>query len=369
MRIASFNVENMFRRAAVLNLPNPADGKPILNAYAKLAALLQEPEYTAPIKTQILALLDQLGLKKSNETEFVLLRENHGHLLKRPKSGPPQVVAGGRKEWIGWVELKTEAVNDKAVQMTAKVIHELNADILAVIETEDRIALLRFNDQLLKPIQSTFKGVMLIDGNDERGIDVGIFTKRDAVVQSIVSHVDDMKGNSRIFSRDCPEYTIQVGANKRLLVLVNHLKSKGFGNQADNDKRRKAQAQRVREIYDQRRAEGINLIAVVGDFNDTPDSDPLKPLLKNGSDLKDIFDHPNFHGDGRAGTFGNGAASEKIDYILLSPALFSKVTGGGVERRGVWGGTNGTLFPHFPEITKAIEAASDHAAIFADINL
>ena len=113
----------------------------------------------------------------------------------------------------------------------------------------------------------------------------------------------------------------------------------------------------------------MDLIAVVGDFNDTPDSDPLKPLLKNGSDLKDIFDHPNFHGDSRPGTFGNGAASEKIDYILLSPALFAKVTGGGVERRGVWGGTNGTLFPHFDEITKAIEAASDHAAIFADINL
>jgi predicted extracellular nuclease len=369
MRIASFNVENMFRRASVLNLANPADAKPILNAYTKLAEVLQEPVYTTAIKNKILSLLDQLGLKKSNETEFVILRENHGHLLKRPKSGPPQVVAGGRKDWIGWIELKTEAVNDKAIQMTGKVIKEVDADILAIIEAEDRIALLRFNDQLLKPIQATYKGVMLIDGNDERGIDVGLFTKRDSVVESIVSHVDDLKGNNRIFSRDCPEYTVRVGANKRLLILVNHLKSKGFGNQADNDKRRKAQAQRVRDIYDQRRSEGVDLIAVVGDFNDTPDSDPLKPLLKNGSDLKDIFEHPNFHGDSRPGTFGNGAASSKIDYILLSPALFAKVTGGGIERRGVWGGINGTLFPHFDEITKAIEAASDHAAIFADINL
>ena len=36
---------------------------------------------------------------------------------------------------------------------------------------------------------------------------------------------------------------------------------------------------------------------------------------------------------------------------------------------GIWGGTNGTLFPHFPEITKAAEAASGHAAITAEINL
>ena len=31
--------------------------------------------------------------------------------------------------------------------------------------------------------------------------------------------------------------------------------------------------------------------------------------------------------------------------------------------------TNGTLFPHLPTITKASEAASDHAAIWAELNL
>ena len=35
------------------------------------------------------------------------------------------------------------------------------------------------------------------------------------------------------------------------------------------------------------------LIAIVGDFNDTPDSDPLAPLLKQ-TDLKDVFEHPDF---------------------------------------------------------------------------
>jgi hypothetical protein len=36
---------------------------------------------------------------------------------------------------------------------------------------------------------------------------------------------------------------------------------------------------------------------------------------------------------------------------------------------GVWGGTKGTLFPHYPEITKAEEAASDHAAVWAEIDV
>jgi hypothetical protein len=47
--------------------------------------------------------------------------------------------------------------------------------------------------------------------------------------------------------------------------------------------------------------------------------------------------------------------------------LFGRVTGGAIFRKGVWGGKQGTLFPHFPTITKPVEAASDHAAIYADI--
>jgi endonuclease/exonuclease/phosphatase family metal-dependent hydrolase len=210
---------------------------------------------------------------------------------------------------------------------------------------------------------------MLIDGNDDRGIDVGLLTKPGFTVESIVSHVDDMAGNSRIFSRDCPEYAVRINATTTILLLVNHLKSKGYGSPKASNARRKAQAQRVRQIYDQRRASGVDLIAVLGDFNDTPDSDPLSPLLKNGSDLVDIFAHTKFTGDGRPGTFGTGTASNKIDYILMSPALAAHVTGGGVWRKGVWAGTKGTIFPHYPEMTKSEHEASDHAAIFADFDL
>jgi endonuclease/exonuclease/phosphatase family metal-dependent hydrolase len=286
--------------------------------------------------------------------------------LKRPKTGPIEVVANGRADWVGWLELKKEAVNDVAVQMAARVIKDVKADVLAVIETEDRIALCHFNDQLLKPIKSEFDKIMLIDGNDERGIDVGVLIKFNYQLASIVSHVNDSDNGSLIFSRDCPEYLVECNG-KKVLVMINHLKSRGYGSQADSNARRKLQAQRVKEIYDLRKSQGIEHIAIVGDFNDTPESDPLSPLL--GSELKDIFDHPKFKGDGRPGTYGNGVKSNKIDYILLSPALYQKVTLGDVWRKGVWGGTKGTLFPHYDEITKPEQSASDHAAIWADIDL
>jgi len=108
----------------------------------------------------------------------------------------------------------------------------------------------------------------------------------------------------------------------------------------------------VRTIYDELNKK-FDFIAVIGDLNDTPDSAPLRALLGNNSNLLDIMKHEKFVGDGRPGTHGNGTKSGKLDYILMSPELAKKAKLGGIERRGVWGGKNGNLFPHFPEINQS----------------
>jgi endonuclease/exonuclease/phosphatase family metal-dependent hydrolase len=369
MVLASFNLENIFDRAKAFNLETIADGKVILDKFGNLNNLFAKPTYTPAVKKAILKGLKELGvLKDDNAGGYVRLRQNRGKLLKRPKSDPVEVVADGRDDWIGWLELKTEQVNEIATQNTARVLRDVNADVVGTIEVDHRIALQRFNEQLLPSVNlQSYPHVMLIDGNDDRGIDVGLMSR--FPVGTMRSHVDDLKDAARIFSRDCPEYEILLPSGNTLLLLINHLKSKGFGTQSDSNKRRLRQAERVRAIYDERRQQGLTQIAVIGDFNDTPDSAPLKPLLAQGSNLRDIFDHPNFQADDRPGTFGNGSKSQKIDYILLSPELFNLVSSAGVFRKGVWGGKNGDLFPHFPEMTKAIHAASDHAALFVDLNI
>src|SRR5262245_34037316 len=122
MRIASFNVENLFRRAKALNLGEWDEGKEVLAAFSRLNTVLQKPVYTDADKTAIVADLGKLSLKKSDDSKFAILRQNRGKLVKRPKTGPIQVVANGRGDWVGWVDLKTEAVDEIATQMTAKVI-------------------------------------------------------------------------------------------------------------------------------------------------------------------------------------------------------------------------------------------------------
>jgi endonuclease/exonuclease/phosphatase family metal-dependent hydrolase len=381
MRIAAFNVENLFERARALNLDewinDPGSepsrwsaGRAALDAYSKLNALLRKERYTAADKTAIIKHLHALGLDKSDESRLVILRKNRGSLLKRPRSGGIEIVASGRDDWIGWLELKKEPVDEIATQNTARVLHEVNADVMVVVEAEHRISLCRFNEQVLESVGGTpYEHIMLIDGNDERGIDVGLLTRTSAAIESVRSHVDDRIGDLTIFSRDCPEFHLRLDSGARLVVLANHFKSKGYGGAAQANARREAQARRVREIYQDLRATGHELVVIAGDLNDTPNSAPLEPLLGQGSDLQDISEHASFDDGGRPGTYGNGTKNNKIDYLLLSPALFAKVTAGGIDRRGVWGGKNGDLWPIFPEVRAPHQAASDHAAIWADVDL
>lgn len=381
MRIVAFNVENLFERARALNSTewvheagnDPsrwAAGRAALEAYSKLNALLQKDPYTAADKAAIVKLMQDLGLERRDESELVILRRNRGSLVKRPRAGGIEVIAGGRSEWIGWLELKREPVSEIATENTARILRDVDADVAVVVEAEHRISLARFSDQVLPAVGGQpYDEVMLIDGNDDRGIDVGLMARSPIAIEHVRSHVYDRDGGRTIFSRDCPEFHLRLPSGVTLVVLANHFKSKGYGGAQASNAKRRLQAARVRAIYEDLRGRGFDHIVVAGDLNDTPDSDPLAPLLQGGSDLRDISEHASFVSDGHPGTYAEARADDKIDYLLLSPSVYDKVKGGGVDRRGVWANKNGDRWPRLAEIEQPWHAASDHAALWADLNV
>lgn len=369
MRLASFNVENLFDRARAMNLDTWAAGKPVLEDFAALNALLGQVHYSEADKAHMVELMVRLGLERTDSGPFVLLRRNRGRLLRRPRSGGIEIVADGRADWVGSLELVREPVNEQAMRNTARVMGDLKADILAVVEAESRPALVAFNEELLPAVGATpFRHVMLIDGNDARGIDVGLLTGEAYPIGPMRSHVDDrLPSGEPVFSRDCPEYSVTTPDGTRLVILPNHFKSKGYGGTAASNARRLAQAERVKAIYEGLVARGEKYVAVVGDLNDTPDSEPLAPL--KATDLTDAFTLPGFDTGGYPGTFGLGNAANKIDYLFLSPALAERARGGGVFRKGVWAGSRPKRWETYPEVTRPEEAASDHAAIWVDLDV
>lgn len=370
MRLATYNVENLFVRARALNLDGWAEGKRILELYVALVELIEQPAYTNEIKARMVEVMAALGIDKRNDGRFVLLRENRGQFAKYSALTGTRIVARGRSDWSGGVELRSELVNETATRNTAQVVRDVGADVIAMIEVEDRRALRQFSEKLLPEVGGVgYDQTMLIDGNDDRGIDVSLMARQPWRVGWMRSHADDAdERGRRIFSRDCPEYSIWTPSGGVIWLLVNHFKSKGFGSQEASHARRLAQAGAVRDIYDRLRSEGATQIAVLGDLNDTPDSEALAPLL-GPADIKDVSEHPAFKSDGRVGTFQNGNPRDKIDYILLSPELFGRVKGGGVWRKGVWGAGRKPGWDIYPEMTQPNHAASDHAALWCELDV
>lgn len=352
LRIASFNVENLFTRAKILNLSDHSVVSDALADVAALDALLRKPTYTAATKTKIVALYKKVA-------EYITVREDRAKLFDKAKT---KVVASGADDWDGAIEFKRAKFSEMARENTAEVIKKVDADIACIVEAEDRPALSSFNQELLD--SKKFKYAMLIDGNDQRGIDVGALSQ--FPIRSLKTHMYDGTPSSRTFSRDCLRVELEWTATKSIHLLCNHFKSKSEG-EAATDARRKRQAERVAEIlkeYDLKK----DLVIVAGDFNDTPNRPPLQPLLGTAN-LSDVL----------ALQFPNAAdrwtyhykKHEQIDYVLVSKPLREAFVRAGVERRGIFELskiTNGAE-TEFATVTKHTDAASDHGAVWAEFAL
>ncbi|MGK5547427.1 endonuclease/exonuclease/phosphatase family protein [Streptomyces sp. URMC 127] len=360
IRIATFNAENLFRRPVVFGIGNDELRNTVLNEFRELVGILDHTTYTSDDKDRIIEILLAHSVDVSQEisTQTILVNEPRGHarLLKgEGRNIEVRPEATGRPAWVGWAELKTDDLNWAAVKNTARVIAAVKADVLLMVEVENRLTMDRFNTQVLHGQigAKAYPFNLLIDGNDERGIDVGLFSRHP--ITSIRSHIFDKKNSRLVFSRDCPEFEIDIGG-KPLWLLGNHFKSKRGGGGAD---KRKLQGERVAELYQAARERSVHVV-VAGDLNDTPDSVPLSFLLATG--LQDAMTHDSY--EGPPGTHARCTASEKIDYLMFSPELFTKVTEVEVERRGIF-----EFGSPFPDVHSPADQASDHAAVVAELDL
>ena len=102
--------------------------------------------------------------------------------------------------------------------------------------------------------------------------------------------------------------------------------------------------------------------------------DDLCTALLAATDLRDISTLPGHDDKGRPGTHGGSTAANKIDYILLSPALRQRAGASGIFRMGQWPGVRPRKWEVYPEIDpaqggEAGHAASDHAALWVELDL
>src|SRR4030042_1013350 len=185
MKLASYNVESLFERPKAMNLESWDAGKPILTDYAKFNSIIAKKKYSKSDKKNMLELLKKYGLLNSPNSTYFILRENRGNLRKKGKTiAQAEITAKGREDWVGWLELVKAPVKATAIYNTARAIRAVAAGVIGLIEAEDRPGLKNFNEMVLGSDEirlKPYRHVMLIDGNDERGIDVGIMTNENFI--------------------------------------------------------------------------------------------------------------------------------------------------------------------------------------------
>jgi endonuclease/exonuclease/phosphatase family metal-dependent hydrolase len=376
LRLGSYNVENLFNRVRILNMRDEKATSERLADVVKLQKLLDKASYSEATRNAVFEISSAL----LRDIDFRVDIGSLGSWKKGDGKTGYRINRScrGRDDWMGEITFKLSAFSDRQRLNTAAVVKAMRADVLCLVEVEGLSALQKFNSEALGRM---YRQYLLIDSpNDPRGIDVGCFTRHP--ITNVRTHMFDAFGGfKRVFSRDCLEIEIALPGNRRLVYLLNHFKSQRSGGDDDAEqsaRKRLAQASRVAQVvggYDLSR----EFVAVAGDLNEDSSS-PLHSLapLFAVPGLVPVVDPSRPRNERWTHYYSAGKEGERLsqlDYMFVSKALHSTITGLGFERRGIFEIDKVTARERaepvhpFDTVTRWDESASDHAGLVAEFAL
>lgn len=253
--------------------------------------------------------------------------------------------------------------------ITAKAMKALSMDTIALQEVENLKVLERFRNEFLGG-EKEYPYLMLIEGNDQRYINVALMSKLPIVHARSYRQLKSSRSN--IFSRDCLEADLQTNSGN-LTVYINHFKSMIGGREATKAKR-VAQVQAVKNLVTDRfgTQAGRKPFIILGDFNDYievgyEDESGITELVQWDQvenvvgRLKPEEQWTHF--------YKSGKEYRQLDYILVAKTLRNKVKSVEIERRGM--PLRAELFKgkRFPGVGQDNPKASDHCPVVVELEL
>jgi endonuclease/exonuclease/phosphatase family metal-dependent hydrolase len=230
---------------------------------------------------------------------------------------------------------RREIKSDEAKAKVRESIEAMKPDVITLEEMGTTNALMELRASLKSDGQnfSFWEWIECADTN----IHVAVLSKFPIVARH--PHTNDeflLDGKRFRVSRGFAEVEIQAATNFTFTLIAAHLKSQLQIPNADEAEERLGEANVLRRIIDERFKENPNAkLIVLGDLNDSKNSDPIKKIIGRGkfkltdtrpaehngdnSFVKNIYHEPR----DVAWTYFYGADDtySRIDYILLSPAM------------------------------------------------
>ena len=370
MTIAIYNIQNIFYRHSALIKKYREDNCELwIEEFEKL--MLQGMR-TNDEFNRMRALSQLLGFEDSQHSPYLTMMHKTGQLFLKKNVLTNTYRATQLTDWNGWIKLNYNPINDTAIENKAKIIQEASADVLILLEVEDRTSLLEFNTYFLS---NTYTHILYLETNDVYGRGIGILTKDGFDVKSMKSHVNDFDTNGNpIFDMDLQEYKIST-PNGKIVTVLSTCFIDDIENLTQSSAKIEAQSKRIAEVY-QTLEEFKDLVAVMGTLNAPSYSKSLSYITEE-TDLKDVSKHRTFEVDldkgkdsryFRLGAYKMGVNIKQRDYLMLSSKLFKVVKNSGLIRKGIW-------FKKRPqwEMLKSIKnethMASEHPLVWSQLKI
>ncbi|MHA6280821.1 hypothetical protein ACXYMT_11625 [Salinimicrobium sp. CAU 1759] len=372
MKIAFYNIENLFHRDS--GLVKRTLSESVKAWMDELQNLMCKDSRAENDFTRMRELTFLLGFHSSALEPYVVMRRKAGNLYMRKRDAAKEYKATELSNWNGWVKLNSSPINEAAVRNKARLIYEVGPDILILQEVEDRQSLVEFNEHYL-PEEVRFSEIFVIPGNDPENRDLAILTRKGFKVDSIQSYANTsgIEGG-KLFDKDLHKYRIKNPKGDDIWILSAHLTDTEV-EKAISDDRRKEQATKIAEVYNELREKGHRKVIVAGTLNAVSYCDSLSPLLRE-TDLQDIKKHTSFNVDvdtGKdadyysLGAYRMGVNIKQKDYFLLSPQLLKEMNRGGLNRKAVWP-LNKEQWRVFKTLQCEVQQASSHPVLWARID-
>ena len=368
MKIATFNFENLFFRDQRLITKSNSE---CLNSWMEEFERLMTKE-TRPHKNfvRLRELSFLLGFHQTALEPFVILRRKAGQLYMRKRAGLIESKASPGTSWNGWIKITSRPIDEMAVRNKARLISEVNPDVLIVQEVEDRQSLLDFNEFYL-PQEAQFSNIYVLGGNDGYGRELGIMTRFSVNISQVKNYADSLMSDGKpLFETDFQEYELSSQQGDSFVIMSACFTEKG--NSPDqSDLQRKLQSEEVALAYERRRLKGFNNVVVAGTFFVPSYCNSVSPLLR-GTDLKEINRHRTFNVDldnghdssyFSLGAYRMGVNTKQLDYLLLSPNLYHQVKSSGLNRKGIFP-SKADQYKPYSTVDSEVTQASSHPMLW-----
>ena len=168
MKIASYNIQNLFHRNRSLVEKNFS--KNVSDWFSELDTIMKLDNHCSSHRERIHELLFLLGFEKSHHTPYAVMRKRGGFLYFKSKPVHNEFMANELTNWNGWTALKTQPIHEIATKNKARVIADINPEILILQEIEDRFSWNDFNTHFLSAYEmELFENALLVSGRNGFG--------------------------------------------------------------------------------------------------------------------------------------------------------------------------------------------------------